>query len=68
MKVIHGIASIASIVGKHRNTVSNWIKRHGFPAARGPDGVYMTTHTLIDQWILSRAELSRRRDNVQGET
>jgi predicted DNA-binding transcriptional regulator AlpA len=36
------------------NTFYSLYKEHEFPAQRLPDGRWMTTKTLIDEWIKAR--------------
>ena len=52
--LITGLDEIGIYVGRHRNTVAQWIRVHGFPASRLPNGRYVTSTALIDSWILAR--------------
>ena len=49
--LIEGLEEIGRRCGRHKNTVSNWIKYHGFPAGKLPDGRWCTTANLIDKWL-----------------
>lgn len=59
------LKTIAALFGVHYMTIRNWIKKHGFPASRLPDGTYMTTDSLIDSWILARANQQREERAIQ---
>lgn len=50
---------IAAVMGVHPNTVRIWIDKEGFPANKLPCGEWVTTDTLIEQWMLSRANVQR---------
>ena len=50
--VLVGLANIGSEFRRSRWTVARWIKLHGFPAARLPDGAWFTTASLIDGWAI----------------
>ena len=51
-----GLENIGKLFDRTRWTVRRWIDHEGFPAAQLPDGTWVTTHSLIDHWLLSRAE------------
>ena len=51
-----GLDAIGQLFGRTRWTIRRWISEHGFPAAQLPDGTWVTTNSLIDRWLLSRAE------------
>ncbi len=52
--VIVGLDAIGALFGRTRWTIRRWIEREGFPASRLPDGAWVTTLTLINQWVLNR--------------
>ena len=52
-----GLNEIGNVVGRSPRTVQRWIKIHGFPACKLPNGNWFTTDSLIDTWILARHEL-----------
>ncbi len=51
-----GLDAIGQLFGRTRWTIRRWISEHGFPAAQLPDGTWVTTNSLIDRWLLARAE------------
>lgn len=57
--MLYGLREMAQYMRKHPMTVWRWVHREAFPAAKTPDGRLMTTTTLIDNWILSRAQMER---------
>ena len=52
--VIRGTRSIGRYCGVTPVTVLRWINLHGFPVCKRPDGSYMTTEKLINDWVLAR--------------
>ncbi len=58
-KPIVGLDAIGQLFGRTRWTIRRWIDEEGFPAAWLPNGQWCTTTTLIDQWLLNRAEAQR---------
>jgi uncharacterized protein YjcR len=54
--IIETLREIAQVVGRKPNTVRKWIDIHGFPASKAPNGKWITTHGLIDSWIVARAK------------
>jgi len=44
-------------------TIYNWILKEGFPASKRPDGKWITSRTLIDNWILARQGLGKPQKN-----
>jgi len=56
--IVETLPEIGRTVGRSDQTVRKWIKIHGFPAAKAPNGKWMTTHGLIDNWILARKNQS----------
>lgn len=51
---IKGLVAMAGLFDRHPNTIRNWIKRHDFPAGKLPNGEWITSPPLVDQWIASR--------------
>ncbi len=49
-----GLDEIGGRFGRSRWAVARWIRTHGFPAARLPDGRWFTTMGLIEAWIMER--------------
>ncbi len=54
--ILVGLDGIGAAFQRSRWTIRRWISEHGFPAAQLPDGTWATTNSLIDRWLLSRAE------------
>ena len=52
--IIVGLDEIGGRFGRSRWAVARWIRTHGFPAARLPDGRWFTTMGLIEAWIMER--------------
>ncbi len=52
--IIVGLDEIGGRFGRSRWAVARWIRTHGFPAARLPDGRWFTTMGLIEGWIMER--------------
>ena len=49
-----GLDQIGRLFGRSRWAVARWIRSHGFPAARLPDGKWFTTRGMIEGWALER--------------
>ncbi len=47
---------IAKYCNRSTTTISTWIRIHGFPASKLPNGNLVTSTDLIDKWILARCE------------
>lgn len=56
--LIIGLDPIGRLFGRTRWTVRRWIDNEGFPAAKLPDGQWVTDRELIRRWILARKKLS----------
>ncbi len=56
---IETVPEIARVVGRSRATIMRWIHEHGFPACKLPSGTWFTSRSLINQWIITRAEAQR---------
>jgi hypothetical protein len=54
--ILIGLDEIGSALGFHRWTIRRWIARHGFPAGRLPNGMWITSRELVRSWILARNE------------
>lgn len=52
--IIFGLENIAALFGRAPDTIRRWRTAEGLPLARGPDGVWMTTIGLIEDWIIAR--------------
>ncbi len=53
--ILVGLDAIGAAFQRSRWTIRRWIEHEGFPAAQHPDCTWVTTHSLIDRWLLSRA-------------
>lgn len=56
--IIIGLEPIGRLFGRTRWTIRRWIDDEGFPAAKLPDGQWVTDRELIRRWILARKNLS----------
>ncbi len=54
--VFVGLDAIGELFGRSRDTIRRWIYHQGFPASQLPDGSWTTSLTLIDGWLMERAE------------
>ena len=63
---IEGLSNIAQAVGRSKTTTHRWIRLHGFPASKGPNGQYMTTVGLIERWILARQPGTANTEQTDG--
>ena len=54
--ILVGLDDLGAAFQRSRWTIRRWISEHGFPAAQLPDGTWVTTHSLVERWLLSRAE------------
>jgi hypothetical protein len=49
--MLEGLNAISEFIGKSPNTTASYIKRHGLPATKLPNGRWLTHKHLILQWI-----------------
>lgn len=63
--IVMGLAAIGRLFGRSRWTVRRWIEREGFPAAKLPDGSWVTELELIRRWILVRRPYSLTQSNAE---
>ena len=54
--ILVGLDAIGAAFQRSRWTIKRWILEHAFPAAQLPDGTWVTSYALIDNWLLSRTE------------
>ena len=54
--ILVGLDAIGAAFQRSRWTIRRWIDTENFPGAWLPDGTWVTTYTLIDQWLLARVE------------
>ena len=52
--VFLGVRSICRYMSIGPSTFYLWIGAYGFPAARIPDGRWMTSAALVDEWLRER--------------
>jgi predicted DNA-binding transcriptional regulator AlpA len=55
-----GVRSICEYMGIGHSTFYLWIRRYQFPASRTPDGRWVTSAALIDEWLRGRLEIQRK--------
>lgn len=66
-RLIKSLPSIASYLDISVSSVRDWIKKHAFPAGKLPNGLWCTTPTLIDAWLLARNPYHVRALKLQAE-
>ncbi len=52
--ILYGAKDICSYMGFSEFTLRAWIKKHSFPVAKMPNGNWLTSTQLIDDWIVAR--------------
>ncbi len=66
--VLIGWWNICNYLGiKDRKTLGRWVDQYALPAVKRPDGVWITTMTAIDQWIMLAAIRTRELKNAERE-
>jgi hypothetical protein len=55
--LLYGMPKICAYMGCSDTTLRSWVRKHAFPAAKMPNGAWVTSTELIDRWILSRNPL-----------
>jgi hypothetical protein len=63
--VFLGVRSICRYMSIGPSTFYIWTRTSGFPATRTPDGRWMTSAALVDEWLRSRLESQR---HIGGKT
>jgi hypothetical protein len=67
--VLLGWWKICDYLGvKDRKTLQIWVDEWALPAIKRPDGVWMTTMTSIDQWIMLASQTQYENRTKNGET
>lgn len=57
--VLNGWWQICQYLGiKDRKTMIVWIDEWALPAIKRPDGIWMSTMTAIDQWVMLAAQVT----------
>ena len=64
-KFLVGRHQIADYCGISASTISRWIKTFDFPAARFPNGPYLSSSGLIDCWLAAMWETQRKEREKQ---
>lgn len=59
-EVLSGVRSICRYLHIGHETFYRWTTQERFPAAFSPDCRWLTSTTLIDEWILARVEAQQR--------
>jgi len=69
MSLIVSLPNIAKTCGVTAKTIQSWMKKHGFPVAKLPNGQLAITKTLIDSWLLTRYKIQKeeRRQYEQSQ-
>ena len=52
--LLYGLPQIAAYTGYTTKTIGLWIRRHGFPAGKLPEGIWCTSTAMIDLWLMAR--------------
>lgn len=68
--LIEGLPAMGVYFDRSTNTILRWIYKHGLPAAKMPNGHWLISKRLIDQWILARhmAQIDRKKAEKEMET
>jgi len=67
--VLLGWWKICDYLGvKDRKTLQIWVDEWALPAIKRPDGVWMTTMTSIDQWVMLASQTQYENKAKNGET
>jgi hypothetical protein len=53
-RILLGLAEIGEYLGVSRWTLRRWCQDLGFPSCPRPNGVHITSTTLIAQWLHAR--------------
>jgi len=67
--VLIGWWAICTYLGiRDRKTLGRWVDEWALPAIKRPDGVWMTTVTSIDQWIMLAAQATAEQRTADGSS
>ena len=64
--LVVGLVAIGAMFHRHRETISRWTREEEFPAAQMPNGTYITSPTLVDEWLRSRCQAQKKRSGSGG--
>lgn len=56
--LIFGIDTMAWLMHRSKDTIRRWIRYRDFPALRYPNGEWVTSTGLIDQWLLAQSRVT----------
>lgn len=65
-ELVVGLKAIAALCGVSTSTMSNWIKKHAFPACKLPNGQWGTTRGMLDAWVFARQLAWEQKRNKKG--
>ena len=66
--VLIGVRNICAYTRIGPNTFYRWCQKHGFPATLTPDGRWITSKQLIDNWIVALWKAQRATQHRERET
>lgn len=52
--LLHGLTQISKATGYHPKTLKKYSRKHDFPLVLDPQGRYLSSHSLINAWIMAR--------------
>lgn len=58
--LLHGLDEIAAYCGVSVYTIRRWHRKHGYPICKAPDGKYLGSTALTDEWIQARGIVQNR--------
>ena len=53
--LLYGASQICDYMRCSQSTLRSWVKRHAFPAVKMPNGSWVSSTQLIDDWIIGRS-------------
>jgi hypothetical protein len=53
---------------RERRVLERWVDEFALPMIKRPDGIWMTSITAIDQWILMAAKVAYGNKKAEGKT
>jgi hypothetical protein len=65
--VLIGVRSICAYTRIGHHTFYQWCQKHGFPGTLTPDGRWITSKQLIDNWIVGRWKAQRATQQRERE-
>lgn len=52
-----GLPEISKVMRRSPSTIRRWAYNQAFPACHLPNGRWCTTRSLIDKWVLAKAQV-----------